>query len=275
LTEFQTSLRVRGYEVGAHRVVPLSVLAQYTEHARWQAFYERSLAVDLMFTGGRRMVVRSQRFDLLRPVPPLADLRVTLWVERVGRTSLDFGQEILLTGLPDLPGATGLPSAAATALEAGPQVAVRALVRAVSVGTDGRPLPLPEPIRDLEAPRGLAPLPRLTPASPLTADTGGLARVAHFRARPSDVDVFQHVNHGRVVAFYDDARLALAPDTRPLSVTISYDAELFAGDELQVALWPAGEVPGVTPEGHAVWDSAILCPARGGLRGAARWVFDA
>ena len=275
MTEFQTSLRVRGYEVGAQRVVPLSVLAQYTEHARWQAFYEQSLGVDLMFTGGRRMVVRSQRFDLLRPVPPLAELRVTLWIERVGRTSLDFGQEIILTGLPNLPCATGLPVAAAASLAQGPQVAVRALVRAVSVGTDGRPLALPESLRALEAPRDLEPISRLTPANPLDAGHGGLARVAHLRARPSDVDVFQHVNHGQVVAFYDDARLALYPDARPVSLTVSYDAEIFAGDELEVALWPAGEVAGVTPEGHAVWDSAILCPARGGLRGAARWVFDA
>ncbi len=274
MTEYQTSLRVRGYEVGAHRAVPLSVLAQYTEHARWQAFYEQALAVDLMFTGGRRMVVRSQRFDLLRPVPPLADLRVTLWIERVGRTSLDFGQELVITGVPDLPGATGLPRRAAASLAAAPRVAVRALVRAVSVDADGRPLALPEPIRALAAPRGLAPITRLTPASPLDAGSGGLARVARRRAHPSDTDVFQHVNHGRVVAYYDDARLALYPGLRPTSLTVSYDAELFAGDELEIALWPAGAVADVPPEGHAVRDSAILCPARGGLRGAARWVFD-
>jgi acyl-CoA thioesterase FadM len=238
-------LKTRGYELDRRAKIPPATVLRYLEHLRWEAVVETP-AVGETFERGHRLVVVAQRLLLRRELGLGDELELELWIERVGRSSLEFGHRIQLLGTE-----TDAPIA-------------EAQVTAVHLGPDGRPAPLSDAIRALCAPAGGLEgfPPPLPPEPPLV---GGFAH--RFPVRPSDLDLLQHVNHANYLTFAEDAReLAAATEmlgplgARPLrAVTLEYRRQALLGDELEARIQPLSE----TAFGFQLLRAGeLLCSAR-------------
>ena len=89
---FRLPITVRGYELDAFQHVNNAVYLQYFEHARWMAL--RELGPDWLQGQGLTLVVRKVTLEYARPARVFDELVIRLWVERIGRTSLTFGQDL-------------------------------------------------------------------------------------------------------------------------------------------------------------------------------------
>src|SRR5690606_14937259 len=123
-------------------------------------------------------VLRAQTIQLTRDLRMGDTLRVKLWLSKVGRTSLEFSHH-LTTGDGEEVG--------------------RATCTVVAIGDSG-PAPLPPGLDAFVD--GESALPRAA----LEAPHPSRCHVRRFRVRPSDLDLFRHVNQSRYVDFLDDAR---------------------------------------------------------------------
>jgi acyl-CoA thioesterase FadM len=205
---------VRGHEIGFTGTLPPGGLARYCEWARWAAFTDPDYALAGKIGAG---VARAQTFTSTGELRYPGEVVIGTWIERVGRTSLDFGHEVARA-------------------EDGVVVA-RARVTVVQLGPEG-PAPFDPSVRALAAPEG-APAPLEA-----SADEDGAEAFAHrFVVRPSDLDQFGHVNQSKYVDFLDDARLFAARAGHaagfegPLSAwSVEYERELHAGDEVEARL---------------------------------------
>lgn len=90
---FMTDIIVRGYELDAFNHVNHAVYLNYFEHARWMAM--KKVGTEELSAAGLSFIVRKVSVDYLRPAHVFDELAVSLWIEKVGRTSLTFGQEVL------------------------------------------------------------------------------------------------------------------------------------------------------------------------------------
>lgn len=119
---FELPLVVRGYELDAYQVVNNAVYLQYFEHARWMAM--RDLGPEWLSGRGLSIVVRKLTVEYEAPATVYDELLVRLWVERVGTTSLTFGQDLRR--------------------QDNDQLLAKAEVVTVCLGPDQRPHPIPE-----------------------------------------------------------------------------------------------------------------------------------
>jgi acyl-CoA thioester hydrolase len=213
-------ISVRGYEIDRHGVVSAAGFLRYFEHARWEALGDPDLEMGRFFQDGNRLVVRAQKLEILEPARFGETLDLAVWIARVGRTSLDFGQE---------------------ALRAGTTVARSSMV-AVYLSPGGNPQAVPESVRALVMERPLPQVDLLSVRRPPDAFALPLS------VRPSDLDLLQHVNQAQYADYLDDARFLAAeagvygprksaryPIRR---LAIDYRREARVGDALSVATWP-------------------------------------
>lgn len=119
---FETEITVRGYELDSFNHVNHAVIVQYFEHTRWLAF--RDLGFEQMLADGLSFVVRKLTVSYERPALLYDELRLQLWVERGGNTSITFGQQVVR--------------------KSDEAVLAHAEVVAVCLGPDGRPHPVPD-----------------------------------------------------------------------------------------------------------------------------------
>jgi acyl-CoA thioesterase FadM len=220
---FERRIVPRGYEMNATGSVPLAPLARYAEHVRWDGLRDDEYGLNRYWHRG---VVRAQRLQKFRDVQYGCELRITMWVARLGRTSLDFAHRI-----------EEAHSAELVAL---------ASVTVVSLGSDGRPAPIPEQaagyVRD-------EPLPS---ADPPAGEPPEQPFVRRIQVAPSDQDVYRHVNHARYIDFVEDTRAfaeragaygnAMSPELRNASsLSIAYDSEAAFPSELDVLTWAGAD----------------------------------
>jgi acyl-CoA thioesterase FadM len=216
----QRRLRTRGYELDRRGKVPPATLLRYLEHLRWEAVAEAP-EVARTFEGGRRLVVVAQRLRLRREPALAEELELELQIEKVGRTSLEFGHRIQTA--------------------AGESIA-EARVTAVQLGPDGRPAAIADAIHALARPSSLE---GAFPAPLADAPLAG-AWAHRFGVRPSDLDLLEHVNHANYLVYAEDAR-ALAAAAGALSpaplraVTLEYRRQAVLGDELEARVLALGE----------------------------------
>lgn len=220
----EREMTTRAYELDRNGRIPPAVLLRYLEHTRWEAGFDGESGLAGLFAGGRRMVVRAQQVRVARVLGRAEGLRVSLWLEGVGRTSLTMGQQVV-------DAVSGAEVASAT-------------VVGVSIDASGRPAALPQSVRDLVQARGLV-HERLSEDTP-PAD----AFVARTTVRYSDTDVLQHANHARYADWVEDARAqavaagalgagrVLAP-ARWLG--LEYVHECLVGDAVELAVWRSAE----------------------------------
>lgn len=202
---------ILGHELGFDGMVRAGHLAKVLETFRWQMGRSQNHPVLSRFKAG---VLRAQTIELYDDIGMGAELRVEVFLSRVGRTSLDFESVIFSKGGKKLG---------------------HSLATIVAIGENG-PEPLPPELKDFVHPGDMKhpELGELEPAK---------AYQRSDRVRPSDLDLFRHMNQSRYVDFADDARLLAHADgheagfTGPLGlVFISYEDEVRLGQELDVLL---------------------------------------
>src|ERR1041385_15013 len=91
------SLRVvsRGYELASNGMLPVAAYLRYLEHLRWRTISRsEKIPLRLFWTLG---VVRAQVLEIFEPVSFDVELELTMWVSRVGRTSIELSHDIVRT----------------------------------------------------------------------------------------------------------------------------------------------------------------------------------
>ena len=207
-------LSTRGYELGPRQVLPPSAFLRYLEHIRWLS---RTRPPSRRVGQG---VVRALGIELLQEVGAHVELDLTLWISRVGRTSLDMSQEILRA-------------------DDGSTVA-RSRATLVSLDEQRRPTPFHDSARELILDRGAIEIP---------PPSGSFPEGAYCRdlpVRPSDHDNQDHVNQARYADFVEDVRQACAREggygngawDAPLRrLSIAFESECRAGDPVVARTW--------------------------------------
>ncbi len=213
---------VRGDELDRTGAVGAAQLLRYLENGRWQATLAADNGMAALFTHGRKMVVRAQRMRVDAPVRWGEELTLLTWLARAGRTSVDIAHRL-------------------TRLSDGALVA-DAVLTGVQIDDAGRPTPLPEEVARLVGGPALDPaLLAVALAPTLPPDAWSWPQTI----RPSQTDLFRHVNHSRYVDLFEDARWFMErangiPDwqpKRPLAlVALEYRREAKAGDDVRVQL---------------------------------------
>jgi acyl-CoA thioester hydrolase len=215
-------LTTRGYELAAHGALPVSAYLRYLEHQRWQTFTtDGELPVRRFWGVG---VVRAQQLEIVSPASFHEKLELSLWISRVGRTSLDFAHEIVRAETGSL---VARSTATVVALDRDRQPKV--------IDDEAHAYVVDRPALSLERPQGQPPPDTWERPLPI---------------RPSDHDLQQHVNHARYADLFDDLRLLCAASggfgsgdfSGPLrSFYIQYDREARATDDIRGRIW---QVPG-------------------------------
>ncbi|MEZ4269523.1 MAG: acyl-[acyl-carrier-protein] thioesterase [Myxococcota bacterium] len=244
----EREITTRAYELDRYGRIPAAVLLRYLEHTRWEAGYDSTAGMAGLFSGGRRMVVRAQQVTMGRPLGRAERLRVSLWLEAVGRTSLTMGQRVVD--------------------EASGEEVATATVVGVSIDAAGRPAALPESVRDLVSARGLVHQ-RLGEEAPPAA-----AFRCQTVVRYSDTDVLQHANHARYADWIEDARAAAVaadalgpagPLRPPQKLAIEYVHECLVGEVVELSVWAGAggvvHVSGVVGESRTLAFRAEVQPA--------------
>ncbi|MEM7138774.1 MAG: acyl-CoA thioesterase [Myxococcota bacterium] len=231
---------IRGIETDASGTVSPGWLSRMLEAARWEVFGRDTFALRNRIVGG---VARAAAFEYQEALRYQDEVELATWLARVGRTSYDFGHEMVR--LKD--GA----------------VAVRARVTVVHIGPDG-PAPLDE---DLSA----AVIERPLPDSVRWSE--GQRRASWARqwiVRPSDQDSFRHVNQARYVDYIDDTRqlAELAGEAAGISgplraLSVEYLKETHAGAEVRMETW-------LTNDGTRAFELSHLETGDVHARGSAR-----
>jgi len=244
-------LTTRGDELDRFGRIPPAVLLRYCEHARWSAIEDPALQLGELFSEERRIVVRAQRAVFLGSLGVRERVEASVWLARVGRTSVEFGQRI-------------------RRISDGADVAW-ARVAAVYVGQDRRPTQLPPHVAQRVVTEPMMPPELQELAPPLESAPSG-AFIRTFTIRSSEIDLFNHVNHANYLMLFDDARIdgeriggfgASWVSDRPLSAAaIDYAKESLLGDTLAALVWPIADGNGLGCELRKIGNQTPLCRAR-------------
>jgi len=257
---FSVPVRVRGYECTNDRTVGLPTILSYMEHCRWEWIGVPELGlVDGLHTG-HFFVVHRQTIALARTFGIGTELRVRAALREVGRVQCHVEQ--------DLVRADGVRLAAAR-------------ISAVWIGPTGRMARLPdatrtaitdEPLEGHDAPDTagrsdsfLEPPQRTLPVvldRLVTSDIPERTERTERVARPSDCDMFGHVNGSNYLRAFEDA--LGHPATR---ADIEYRGQAVAGDTLTVHAWRPADAPDhrafAMQRGHDILCRAVLLAGPG------------
>lgn len=256
MEDFNRTYVVRGYEVDGTRVMPLPVALSFLEQLRWEWMVAPGWGLAEGVELGFFFVVRHQILELVEK-PRFGDrLTVRGRLEKVGRSQVVVRHR----------------------LEIDERVIGHALVRGVWLGPNRRLARIPDAARELGR-RQAKEIPPWDP--PVGADSDAVLGTSPsyldaprhvFRARgielktrdfeptsrtelvvrPSDCDVFQHVNASQYLRYCEDALLAAGGEVRGNRVLLDYADEALAGQTIAIELAPDGELwqARVTREGR-------------------------
>lgn len=212
------SLTVRGDELAENGKVSPSNVLRWLEHGRWAALSGDDESMRHLFSAGHIVVVRAQKVAFLRELDWNERVQISIGLAKVGRTSCEFAQQLRAPGNV---------------------LVAEARISVVHLGADRRPAEIPADVRAKSLELGMPEsLQRLEPVD-LTGQ--GVHFTHHFAVRPSDIDVFHHVNHARYLDYAEDLRaLAELADALPgwqngrrlAAVSIDYAREALVRDEL-------------------------------------------
>jgi len=208
----------RGYELGSNGSVPPSQYLRYLEHIRWStiAGSEKLPFRKFWWLG----VVRSQVVEVHRQLGFNVEIELSMWMSRLGKTSVDFSHDIVRCEDGQLIG--------------------RSTATLVALDQNRRPSPIGEGAAEYLVSREAVRMDRLEEPIPETAWE------RHVPLRPSDHDLQQHVNHARYADFVEDTR-SLCADAggygpgewngpfRRLAIT--YEREVRLGDPAVARTW--------------------------------------
>jgi acyl-CoA thioesterase FadM len=274
---FSRTITTRGYEPDRHATVPIQRYLNYLEWLRWEFIQDPETGLVEGLAGGHFPVVRSQRFELVQRVGMGRELVLWARVTKVGRSTVTLEHHVV-------------------AADDGSLVA-HALVEGLWLGPSRRLVRIPDAFRSLAAEhanQGSPPHEVLSPRS-LTGDgplihTNPQPHVFERRGidldlekgsdevfrmervvRPSDIDIFSHVNAATYVDIFEDvlyeaykAQTVLsAVENRPQAsnrLVIQYDREALLDEVLAIDCWPVGN-GGYAFELCRASDREVLCRA--------------
>ncbi len=247
---YSIDLVTRGYEADPTRRVPLPMMLQYLEHLRWRSIVDPTSGLAPFVDLGHFFVVRNQEMCVQRAVGQDTALRAYMWPRGIGRSRIELGHELRrvedgalvarahVVGLwldPNrrlsrIPDALRTFSAAIEAPEEAPAASSSTAATDRHESSYIRPPDLVFPERGLDI---------VPPADP-PAD-GAFEYRTHVR--PSDLDIFAHVNAATYLRFCDDARVASDGILglglrRPLMrCSIHHEKETVEGEPMRIQLW--------------------------------------
>lgn len=208
----------RGYELAASGTLSIATYLRYFEHIRWHSIStSEKLPLRRFWMLG---VVRAQTVEVYKAVGFDVELELTIWLARVGRSSMDFSHDMVRVS-----------DGALVARSTATIVALDAARRPSVIGDGAREY--------LVTKEAILPE-RLDEAPPSDA----WERTVELR--PSDHDLQQHVNHARYAEFVDDTRLLCARaggygsgewDGRVRRFSIAYEQEARLGDAVVARTW--------------------------------------
>jgi acyl-CoA thioesterase FadM len=225
MRRFERPLTTRGYEMDSTGYIPVSTLASFMEHTRWQSMQDSDFGLSRYWSRG---VLRAQRIEVLERVSFDVELVIDCVVGRIGRTSFDLCNQMRRR-------ADGV-------------LVARGVATAVNLGPRGRPAPIDPAASEL-----LGTPPDFPSLVLVPAPSGAWTR--EIVVCPSDQDIQQHVNHARYLEFVEDTRAfavragayadARERAAQPLRrIAISYEQEASVGDTLRAATWPLADGTG-------------------------------
>lgn len=204
-------ITTRGYELAASGVLPVATYLRYLEHIRWHTIStSEKLPLRQFWMLG---VVRAQAVEIYEPVSFNVELELSMWLSRLGRTSMSFSHDIHRVSDGALVG--------------------RSTATIVALDSERRPAVIGEGASDYLVTREAISLERLEDPPPADAWERTVS------LRPSDHDLQQHVNHARYAELIDDTRLLAAAaggygpgswDAHVARFSIAYEQEARLGD---------------------------------------------
>lgn len=227
---FEVPLVVRGYEATNDRTVALPTVLSYMEHCRWEWILLPELGLVEGLHTGHFFVVHRQTVALTRTFGIGTRLQVRAALRSVGRVQCHVEQDLVRDD--------GV-------------LLAKAHIQAIWLGPNGRMSRLPDPVRahvtdapmdartapDSSGREGsfLSPPERTLPMHLeryVERDVPDRAATRGRMARPSDCDMFGHVNGSNYLRAFEDTwgRHATQAD-------IEYRGQAVAGDLLQVRSW--------------------------------------
>ncbi|MCB9679640.1 MAG: hypothetical protein H6737_31325 [Alphaproteobacteria bacterium] len=240
IAPFARTMVVRGYEVDDTRTTPLPVVLSYLEQLRWEWIAAPEWGLAEGVHTGHFFVVRHQVLELVDRPRFGEALTITGEIEKVGRSLVQvrhvltvgdrragharvsgvwLGPDRRLAKLPDAARAIGREQSAA-------------LGELALMGADADAvLPGDEALSFIDAPRRVYRARGLDLAAEAALEAPVVAEVT---VRPSDCDVFAHVNASQYLRYFDDARLALGHPGLLQRVALDYRNEALAGDRLSI-----------------------------------------
>lgn len=217
---YQTRLKTRPTDLDRSWQISSTALLQYTECVRWKTIEEHVMGMDRIFDDGRSIMVRSQKLEILQPLNRYPAVDVSLWIDRVGRSSILLVHDVMV---PDVGTIATLH------------------VTGVCLDRDGRPVEVPDEVRDLA--RHSDPPERSDVFWGTQRPTGVFE--TSIDVRHADIDVMQHINHAVYLDYYVDAEARLVRKgaierSAALSLTeveLHYQRQAFPGERLTIASW--------------------------------------
>tara|TARA_B100000674_G_C37887346_1_gene937304 strand:- start:76 stop:927 length:852 start_codon:yes stop_codon:yes gene_type:complete len=274
---FSRKITTRGYEPDRFATVPIQRYLNYLEWLRWEFIQDPETGLLEGLQSGHFPVVRSQRFELIQRVGMGRDLLLWARVTKVGRSTVTLEHHVV-------------------AEDDGSLVA-HAIVEGLWLGPSRRLVRIPDAFRELaeqhaaaespkfsvlpvNRPAGTGPLIHTNP-KPCIFERKGLdlhlydAPESTFTSertiRPSDIDIFSHVNAATYVDMFEDALYEAFKThafdrswpNRPGPVNrlfIHYDRESLLDESLVAHCWEA-DSEGFAFELRRRDDDAVLCRA--------------
>ena len=251
---YYEDLTTRGYEADPTRRVPLPMVFQYLEHLRWRSIIDPDSGLGPYVDEGHFFVVHKQSLVLRRGFGQDTDIRVYLWPVKLGRSSIEMRHEVRRRSDDVV-----LAEAEVTGLWLGPTRrltrmpdALRAFCSEIEPPPPASPADEEDHGERLETsfirpPDVLYPSNPLAAVAPDAADAPDDAITYRCHVRPSDLDIFAHVNAATYLRYCDDARVAaegfLGPLGRAPSIqaALHYDRETLEGEEVEIRLWQTGD----------------------------------
>jgi acyl-CoA thioesterase FadM len=239
-------ITTRGYEVSARGYIGAAQLLRYFEHIRWRTIAHSALLPAREFM--RMGVIRAQRIEIFEQTGFDVELELSMWLGRVGKTSLDFSHQMLRVS--------------------DGTVIARSTATVVTLDSDRRPANVDASAHDYVLARDAARMERLDGEVPHTAWEQPIV------VRPSDEDLQGHVNHARYADYVEDTRLMCAQaggygpgsfDGPARSLTLSYEGEARTGDPLRIRTYLSPSNPGAIDFVLVNGDGRITTRARVGL----------
>lgn len=259
MAHFITDLVTRGYEADATRRVPLPMFYHYLEHQRWRAICDPEVGLAEHVDRGHFFVVHRQRMELLRGVGQDVPLRIYMWAEKVGRSSIDVRHEVrrmtdgVTVARAHVVGLWLGPTRRLTRIPDELRAYIESLKEPPTTESDLVVQPHVPCDADRMESSYIRPPERIYPVSgldtltvPQAEDIPAHAHRFSLTVRWSELDIFNHVNAATYLRFCDDARAAFDQEhdspaghlRRPqVGAALYYDRETLEGERIEVLSW--------------------------------------